>query len=97
MEGIFQHQVIEKLKQQYPGAIILKNDPSYILGIPDLTILWKRCWALIEVKDSYKAKRQPNQAYYIDLAYDMCYGSFIYPENYEGVLNEIQQAFKSRR
>lgn len=97
MEGQFQSALIKKLKRLYPGAIILKNDPSYILSIPDLTILWKRNWALLEAKDSKRSPRQPQQAYYIDWAYDMSYGSFIYPENEEEVLNELYKAFKSRR
>ena len=87
----------KKLKSEYPGAIILKNDPTYILGIPDLTILWKKRWALLEVKDRKNAVRQRQQAYYIDLAYDMSYGAFIYPENELEVLDEIQRTFKPRR
>lgn len=97
MECKFQRKVIQELQRQYPGAIILKNDPNYIQGIPDLTMLWRRNWALLEVKDSIDAPHQPNQSFYVDAAFSMSYGAFVYPENFEEVRHEIQQAFKFRR
>lgn len=75
----------------------MKNDSGYIQGIPDLTILWKDKWALLECKQSASAPKRPNQELYIKKAGEMSFGSFIFPENEEEVLNDLQQAFGVRR
>lgn len=73
----------------------MKNDPNYIQGIPDLTILWANRWATLEVKRSLKAPQQPNQEYYVNVMNQMSFSSFICPENKEEVLNALQQSFRS--
>lgn len=79
----------------FPGCIILKNDPNYLQGIPDLTIFWHDRWATLEVKKDAKASHQPNQDYYVDIMNQMSFSRFIYPENKEEVLHELQHAFGS--
>lgn len=81
----------------FPGCIVMKNDSSYIQGIPDLTILYNNKWAVLECKKSENAKRQPNQQHYISKMNKMSFAAFICPENEEEVLNELQQALCSRR
>lgn len=95
-ESAFQAKLIKELKQMFPGCIITKNDPEYLQGIPDITILWGRRWAALETKKSENALHQPNQDYYVDEMNRMSYASFICPENKERVLRELQQAFKTR-
>lgn len=92
-ENDFQSKLIKKIKAMFPGCIVMKNDPNYIQGIPDLTILWKDKWALLECKKESDARRRPNQGYYIRLANESSFGRFIYPENEEEVLHDLQQAF----
>lgn len=79
----------------FPGCIILKNDPNYIQGIPDLTIFWENHWATLEVKKAFDAPHQPNQDYYVDVMDRMSFSRFIFPENKEVVLDELQQSFRS--
>ena len=55
----------------FPGAIVLKNDPNYIQGIPDLTVFYQDKWATLEVKKSENASHQPNQDYYVGLMNEM--------------------------
>ena len=81
----------------FPGCIILKNDPNYIQGIPDLIILHENNWAALEVKRSEYASQRPNQEYYVDKMNEMSYSSFVYPENMEEVLHDIQSAFRPKR
>lgn len=92
LEREFQAKLIKELKVMFRGCIIIKNDPNYIQGIPDLLILYNDRWAALEVKKSKRAHHQPNQEYYVDLMNQMSFASFIYPENKEEILYELQQA-----
>lgn len=92
LERDFQAKLIKELRLIFKGCIILKNDPNYIQGIPDLIILYNDRWAALEVKKSEHAPHRPNQEYYVDLMNEMSYASFIYPENKEEILYELQQA-----
>lgn len=96
-ENFFQSEVIKNLREVFPGCVILKNDASYMQGVPDLIILFNDRWAMLEVKSSSKAKVQPNQRFYIKAFDRMSYAAFIYPENEAEVFYELQQAFKPRR
>ena len=96
-ENSFQAKFIKDLQALLPDAIIIKNDPNYIQGMPDLLILYKDRWAAVEVKKSRDAKKRLNQEYYVDLLNRMSYSSFVHPENRERVLNELQQALRPRR
>ena len=95
LENKFQSDLIKELKRYFPGCIIMKNDSSYIQGIPDLTILYKKHWATLEVKKSISEPKRPNQDYYVDMMNGMSFSRFIYPENKEEVLHDLQSAFKS--
>lgn len=96
-ENKFQADLIKEIKSRFKGCLVMKNDPNYIQGIPDLTILYKDKWAFLECKKGDKASHQANQDYYIQFAKDASFGSFIYPENKEDVLNELQRSFESDR
>lgn len=94
-ESKFQSNLIKKLKAMFEGCIVMKTDPNYIQGIPDILILYKDKWAALENKKSFNASHQPNQNYYVELMNKMSFSKFIYPENEEAVLNELQRAFQS--
>lgn len=89
LENIFQAKLIRDLKDMFPGCIVMKNDSSYIQGIPDLLVLYGKKWASLEVKKSERASRQPNQEYYVGAMDEMSFSSFIYPENRDEVLDEL--------
>lgn len=96
-ENKIQAEIIKDLKMEFPGCIVLKNDPNYIQGIPDLLVLFKDKWAALEVKRSKDEPHRPNQDYYISLMDQMSCAKFIYPENKEEVFDELQQSFRFRR
>ena len=96
-ENEFQSKLIKELKVEFPGCLILKNDPNYIQGIPDLLILFRDRWAALECKQKEKASHRPNQEYYVTLMNEMSYARFIYPENKEEILDELQRSFRTRR
>lgn len=93
LERNYQPKVIKMIKERFPGAVVLKNDASYIQGFPDLTILHGEHWAVLETKRRDRAKRQPNQPYYVDMLNNMSYAAFICPENQEEVMHDLQQTF----
>lgn len=93
LENKFQSKLIKELKKEFPGCMVLKNDPTYIQGVPDLLVLYKDRWAGLEVKRSATAKHQPNQDYYVNKMNEMSFSSFIYPENKETVLSELRDSF----
>lgn len=97
LENKFQSKLIKELKEEFPGCMVLKNDPTYIQGVPDLLVLYKDRWAGLEVKKSAKAKHQPNQDYYVNKMNEMSYSSFIYPENKEEILNDLRTTFETTR
>lgn len=92
LESGFQDKLRDDLKARFPGCMIFKMDQ--IQGIPDLLVLYGDKWAALECKKSAKAKRQPNQEYYVDRMNEMSFSRFICPENKEEVLNELQSTFK---
>lgn len=94
-ENKFQAELKKKLKQMFPGCIVTKLDSSDIQGIPDLLILYKNKWATLEVKKDRTASKRPNQEYYVEKMNDMSFSRFIFPENEEGVLNELRETFKT--
>lgn len=93
IERDFQAGLIKKLKSMFEGCIVTKLDSSYIQGIPDLLILFKNMWATLEVKKSENSPKRPNQDYYVDQMNKMSFSRFIYPENEEEVLNDLQNYF----
>jgi hypothetical protein len=97
LESKFQSDLIQDLKRLFPGCMILKNDPVYVQGIPDLIILWGDRWASLEVKRSKVAHVQPNQEWYVSKMDQMSFSRFIYPENRQITLFELEFYFTCRR
>lgn len=92
-ESEFQSSLIKELKERFDGCIVTKLDEQYIQGIPDLLILYNDKWATLECKRNASASHRPNQDYYVNTMNSMAFSKFIYPENKEEVLNELQRAF----
>jgi hypothetical protein len=87
----------KRLEREFPGCIVLKNDPFWIQGIPDLLLLWGDQWAALETKARPKSARQANQPYYVEHMDKMSYANFVSPDNVEEVIDEIHRSFGSRR
>lgn len=97
LENRFKTKLIAELEAMFPGCMIFHLDPTERQGIPDLLILYENKWAALEGKKSANASHQPNQDYYVEVMDKMSFARFIYPENKEEVLDELQQAFRVRR
>lgn len=93
-ESKFQSDLKKELQGMFPGCMITKLDSGDIQGIPDLLVLYKDKWAVLENKRSAKASHQPNQDYYIDKANaNKGFGRFVYPENEESVIKDMKDYF----
>ena len=95
LESGFQDKLVKDLKQIFPGCLVFKMDQ--IQGIPDILILYENHWAALECKKSKYATHRPNQDYYVDKLNKMSFSRFIYPENKQEVLDEIQQTLRVKR
>lgn len=95
LENKFKTKLVNELERRFPGCIVLHMDPTEIQGIPDLLILYKNKWAALEGKKNATASHRPNQGYYVEKMNRMSYAAFIYPENKEDVLNDLQSTFES--
>lgn len=92
-ENKFQKKVIDAVLA-IPGSLVLKNDSSYIQGIPDLSVFCGNKYAMLEVKQSATAPHQPNQDFYISQFSDWgAFAAFIYPENFDHVLAGLKGYF----
>lgn len=94
LERNYQPKLIKKLRDMFPGCVILKNDANYIQGFPDLTVLYKDKWAVLETKKGASAKKQPNQDHYVEQLDNMSFSRFVHPGNEEEVLRELRKTFE---
>lgn len=95
LERTYQPKVIKRLRREFPGCVILKNDSQYLQGIPDLIILFGGRWATLEVKASESSPKQPNQEYYVGKLNDIGgFAAFIYPEIEDEVFRALQSALQ---
>lgn len=93
LESGFQDRLRDEIKDMLPGCMIFKMDQ--LQGIPDLLILHGDRWASMECKRSANASRRPNQEYYVDKMNNMSFSRFVYPENKDEVLYDLDAYFKN--
>ena len=91
LESGFQDKLKNELKERFPGCMVFKMDQ--VQGIPDILVLFRNKWASLECKQHAKAKRQPNQEYYVGRMDEMSFSRFISPENKDEVLSELAKKF----
>jgi hypothetical protein len=96
-EGKYKTGLTGRIYDRFPGrCIVVRLDAALLQGIPDMGVLFEGgFWCLLEAKSSADADRQPNQEFYVQKLNDMCFSAFIYPENEEAVLNELQEEFET--
>ena len=94
-ESKFQSQLVKKIQTMFPDAIVIRNNPQDLQGVPDITVLRGPHWAALEVKNSSSARKQPNQEYWVDRMNAMGYATFVYPENEREVLDHLQETLRT--
>lgn len=97
LESQYQTKVMKRIRDMFPGCVIQKLDANYQQGMLDWLILFEDRWATLEIKQSKKSKEQPNQPWWVETLNGMSFAAFIYPENEEEVLHDLQSALAPRR
>ena len=97
-EGNFKEKLIKDIKKEIPGCIVTKLEADFNNGIPDILILHKDKWATLEAKKDKNEVTKPRrnkmaQDHYVASMDAMSFSRYVYPENKEEVLDELQQAF----
>lgn len=93
LESSYQAYLVKTLEGLFPSCVIMKNDPNYRQGFPDLLILFNDRWACLEVKNDEEASVRPNQEYWVDRLRLMSFAAFIYPQNEREVLDALREYF----
>lgn len=96
-ETPFQADVVLRIRKMFPECLILRGNSASLQGIPDVLIVYGDRWAFLEFKRSANEVHQPNQDWYVDKLNQWSFAAFIFPENEEEVLRELQYAFRPRR
>jgi hypothetical protein len=97
LESVYKTKLNKKLRQMFPGCVILVNDSAFMQGVPDRTIFYGTKWAMLEVKRKKPTSPddfEPNQEWYIEMFDKMSFCACIYPENETEVLRAIQLALQ---
>lgn len=92
-ERRYQNKLIKKLRFIFAGCLIIPNDPQVNQGIPDLLVLHRDRWAMLEVKAHADAPIRPNQEYYVEEYNAMSFAAFVFPENEHEVLYDLKKFF----
>lgn len=96
-EDEYQPKLIKRIEEQFPNCMILKNDPQLNgQGIPDLTVLTDKGWAVFETKRGEKAPKRPNQDHYVNRLNGLGFSAFIHPANEKEVLDAFQRSLETR-
>ncbi len=69
-----------------PGSLVLKNDPNYIQGIPDLMILHGDMWVYSGQRPRAMEFSEPG--YYVNQLTRLGFARFIYPRTSRRVFND---------
>lgn len=98
LESGYKAKVVRYIREELlPGCILTTGNSASLQGIPDVFIVYHNKWAMLEFKRSPTEEHQPNQDWYVDRMNEWSFAAFIFPENEEEVLRDLQHALRPRR
>ena len=96
LEREFKRQAISRIRGRFPKLDLDFIDTKpFNRSMPDTFIIGPFVWAALEFKRSKDAPHRPNQDYHILRLNKKGYATFVYPENLEEVLNDLEVLFLS--
>ena len=100
LESEFQAKLVKRFGELLPGSVVLVKPGYYIQGFPDLLILYKNQWAILECKrktPTQSSDYEPNQEWWIAELDSIGFASMICPENCEEIIDEVLRSFGTAR
>lgn len=98
LESKFQADTVKYIRNELlPGCLLTHGNSASQQGVPDIFIVYYDKWAMLEFKRRANSVHQPNQDYFVEKFNEWSFAAFIYPENAEEVLRELQHALTPRR
>lgn len=96
LESEFKKHTIQRIKDRLPSLDLdfIKTKP-FNRSMPDTFVIGPWNWAALEFKRSELAAQQANQDYHIERLNRKGYASFVFPENVEEVLDDLEAVFSS--
>jgi hypothetical protein len=96
LESEFKKQAKERIIERFPYLDLdFINTKPFNRSMPDTFVIGPWTWAALEFKRSELAAQQANQDYHIERLNRKGYASFVFPENLEEVLNDLETVFAS--
>lgn len=93
-ESDFKNKLYNEIRDRFPGAEVIPNDAGYLQGFPDATVYFPNGrYFLLEGKRECKSARRPNQDYYVNKSPLCDNATFVYPENKDEVLDELERRY----
>ena len=95
LEATFKIKVKERILSRFPNLDLdfIDVDPQNHRSMIDLIVLGPDVWAALEVKRSEDASHRPNQDYHVNRLNEKGFAAFVYPENLEEVIDELENLF----
>lgn len=93
LENNFKTKLVREIKNKFSDCFVLHGDANSIQGIPDLFVLYRNKWAALEGKKNKNASHRPNQDYYVNKINTTGFARFVYPENKDEVLSDMECYF----
>lgn len=101
LERVYQPKLIRRLRREFPGIVIIKNDTDYQQGFPDWTLLYHFTWAVLEIKKRKPrpgtSDFEPNQEWFLEELNHLCFAACVYPENEEEIIDALKSTFSAKR
>ena len=93
-ETNFKNELYKEIRERFPGSEVMPNDAGYLQGFPDATVYFPNGkYFLLEGKRTTKSSHRPNQDYYVNESPLCNNAKFIYPENKDEILKELERRY----
>lgn len=93
-EADFKSNLYKEIRERFPGTEVIPNNPTYLQGFPDATVYFPNGkYFLLEGKRNISSSKRPNQKYYVNESTLSKNANFIYPENKEEIMKELERRY----